>query len=83
MFRRKEVSGRDFLELSLALESVNKWRDVLESESDVLLAPNEIAGAWGLVDVTAVDHFITLMEDRLHAANVREAPDLPICLHPY
>ena len=81
MYRRKEVSGRDFLELSLALESVNRWRDVLEQESDVLLAPNEIAGAWGLVDVTAVDHFITLMEDRLHAAKARKPPFLSICLH--
>ncbi|KAI0324671.1 hypothetical protein GY45DRAFT_1331294 [Cubamyces sp. BRFM 1775] len=65
MFRRKEVSGRDFLELSLALEYMRRWRDVLDKESDV--APNETAEE-GVVDVVAVDRFISRMEERLQTA---------------
>ncbi|KAI9066931.1 hypothetical protein FKP32DRAFT_1589111 [Trametes sanguinea] len=59
----KKVSGRDSLELTLALDYVKRWREVLAQEPDA--APDELAEEDGLTDIHAVDRFISLMEDRL------------------
>ncbi|KAI9070199.1 hypothetical protein FKP32DRAFT_1586393 [Trametes sanguinea] len=62
-FQGKKVSGRDSLELTLALDYVKRWREVLAQEPDA--APDELAEEDGLTDIHAVDRFISLMQDRL------------------
>ncbi|CDO74642.1 hypothetical protein BN946_scf184944.g1 [Trametes cinnabarina] len=63
MIKRKRVSGLDSLELTLALDYVKRWREVLAKEPDA--TPDELAEEEGLTDIDAVDRFISLMEDRL------------------